>query len=79
MTLPDELRNRIDDPLCPYCFSPLSGFCPPEGSIKDATLYCSSASCTGRSLGGSMTGYDIKFIDIKHRYTPKRGPEIEHT
>lgn len=60
-------EDRTDDPLCPYCFSPVSGFCPPEKDIKSATIYCSSAKCKGMSLSGHMNGYDIKFTDVKHR------------
>lgn len=60
--------KRIDYPLCPYCKREVVGFGAPSGLIKDATVYCPSAECTGKALDGSMTGYDIRFAELTNKY-----------
>lgn len=61
-------ERRQDYPLCPYCGGKLLGFCPPDGDVKKATLYCSSGQCRGQALHGDMNGYDIAFTDLKVIY-----------
>lgn len=60
--------RRLDYPICPYCGYHLVGFCPPDGDVKKATLYCESGECRGRSLHGNAGGYDIAFTDLKNTY-----------
>lgn len=72
------MNKRTDKPLCPYCKSdlalfastgqvsdrPVQGLEDPKYTLEQVSLYCSSAECTGRSLTGHETGYDIKVKDI---------------
>jgi hypothetical protein len=66
LTMEDK---RLDYPVCPYCGYQLVGFCPPDGDIRKATLYCESGECRGRGLQGTMNGYDIAFTDLKNTYS----------
>lgn len=63
--------DRTDYPLCPYCFSELSGFSPDSNVVK-ATLYCPNTHCVGMSicgLKGYGHGYDIHVYSIKNGTT----------
>lgn len=58
--------KREDKPLCPFCNSRLSRFGTSriKSQMSDTTLYCSSTECTGLSITGNNTGYDISLCDI---------------
>lgn len=67
MTTATAETTRNDYPICPYCGYHLVGFYPPDRP-EDATLYCESGECKGRSISGIMNGYDIHLYDLKSTY-----------